>query len=155
MSEVPQQKPRGRGPGRPFQKGQSANPKGRPKGTRHYATMLAESLMKTDTPDIVRTVVEAARNGDMMAARIILDRIVPAPRGRPVRLELPPINSPADVVKAAAAITAEVASGELTAEEATAVTAVLEFQRKAIETADLEVRLQALEDRERTRDVDR
>lgn len=111
--------------------------------------------MKTDTPDVVRTVIDAAKKGDMVAAKLILERIVPAPRGRPVRLELPPIKNPGDVVLAAAAITAEVASGELTAEEALAITALLEFQRKAIETAELEVRLQALEDRERTRDVDR
>jgi hypothetical protein len=40
---------------------------------------------------VVKAVVAAAKDGDMTAARLVLDRIAPPCRGRPVRLNLPPI----------------------------------------------------------------
>ena len=52
---------------------------------------------------VVKAVVAAAKDGDMTAARLVLDRIAPPCRGRPVRLNLPPIVSAADLVRALAA----------------------------------------------------
>ena len=40
MADNAAAKQRRRGPGRPFRPGQSGNPAGKPKGTRHRATML-------------------------------------------------------------------------------------------------------------------
>ncbi len=133
--------------GRPFKKGQIGNPKGRTPGSRHHATVLAEQLMRTDVPDIVRAVIESAKSGDMVAAKLVLERIVPLRRGAPVQLDLPKVNCARDVVEAAAAITAEVAAGSISPDEGTALAAVVDFQRRAIETADLEVRLHALEEK--------
>jgi hypothetical protein len=48
---------------------------------------------------VVKAVVAAAKDGDMTAARLVLDRIAPPCRGRPVRLNLPPIVSAADLVR--------------------------------------------------------
>lgn len=70
--------------GASFQKGQSGNPSGKPPGTRHKTTMLAEKRMQDDAKDIVKVVLEAAKGGDMTAARLILERIAPVRRGRPV-----------------------------------------------------------------------
>jgi hypothetical protein len=69
--------------GAPFQKGQSGNPSGKPPGIRNKTTMLAEKLMQDDARDIVRVVLEAAKGGDMTAARLILERIAPVRRGGP------------------------------------------------------------------------
>ena len=59
--------------------GASGNPAGKPKGTRHRATQMAEKLMENDATDVVNAVITAAKQGDMVAARLILERI--APRG--------------------------------------------------------------------------
>lgn len=75
--------------GRPFPKGRSGNPAGRPKGARNKATVLAEQLMADDAENVVRAVVKAAKRGDMAAARIVLDRIVPPRKGRPVKFTVP------------------------------------------------------------------
>jgi Family of unknown function (DUF5681) len=40
-----------------FQKGQSGNPAGKPKGARHKATLLAERLMQDDVEKIVNAVL--------------------------------------------------------------------------------------------------
>jgi hypothetical protein len=44
-----------------FQKGQSGNPAGRAKGTRHKITLPAEKLMQDDVENVVAAVVDAAR----------------------------------------------------------------------------------------------
>ena len=98
-------------------------------------------------PDVVRRVIEGAKNGDMAAAKLIIERVVPLRRGRPVQIDLPKVNCARDVVAAAAAITSEVAAGALTPDEGATLTTIVDFQRRAIETADLEARLQAIEER--------
>jgi hypothetical protein len=77
MAANPAPKQRQRGPGRPFQPGRSGNPAGKPKGTRHQITLLAEQLLADDVEQVVAKVVKAAKSGDMTAARLILDRVAP------------------------------------------------------------------------------
>ena len=129
--------------GKPFQPG---NP-GRPKGARHHSTMLAEKLMADDVEGIVAAVVKAAKDGDMQAARIVLDRLTPVRRGRPVQFDLPAETDAAGVAAAFDAVLQAVAGGELTPEEGAFVTTLLEARRKAIATVELEARLAALEAR--------
>jgi Family of unknown function (DUF5681) len=83
-----------------FQKGQSGNPAGLPKGTRHRATQLAEKLMEDDAEDIVRAVVNAAKAGDPTAMRLCIERLVPVRKGRPTTFDLPQIKTAADVTGA-------------------------------------------------------
>ena len=128
--------------GRPFQHG---NP-GRPVGSRNKRTLLAEQIMAADLDAVVRAVSHAAQNGDMQAARIILDRLAPIRRGRPVHFEMPATLDAAGIADAFAAVLRSMATGELTPEEGTAVAGVLEIRRKAIDTAEIETRLAALED---------
>jgi hypothetical protein len=52
--------------------------------------------MAGDAEAVVRAVIDVAKGGDMTAARLVLDRIAPPCRGRPVRLDLPPIVCAAD-----------------------------------------------------------
>ena len=97
--------------------------------------------------DIMKAVITAAQNGDMRAAEIILRRLWPEGKGRPVRVEIPPIRSAADLPIAVGAVTEAVAAGDLTPDEAQSLATLLELQRRAIETAELEQRIAALETR--------
>jgi hypothetical protein len=108
---------------------------------------LAARMMTAETPDIIRAVVDAAKAGDMVAARIVLDRTISLRRGRPVAIALPAINCPHDIIDAASRIVGAVGRGELTCEEAGSLAVVVEFARRAIETADLESRIAVLEAR--------
>lgn len=127
--------------GRPFEKG---NP-GRPRGARHKSTVLAEKLMADDVEGVVKAVIDAARTGDMAAARIVLDRLVPVRKGRPVEIELPEVKTAADVLAAMAAVLDHVAEGEITPDEGATVAGILEVKRRTLETVDLEERIAALE----------
>lgn len=71
------EKPTGRTPKGRFAPGTSGNPAGMKPGTRKQATMMAERLMSSDIVGVVRAVVRAAKGGDMMAAKLILDRVAP------------------------------------------------------------------------------
>jgi hypothetical protein len=135
--------------GKPFPKGKSGNPRGKPKGARHKTTLLAEKLMQDDAENIVNAVLTAARAGDMTAARIVLDRIAPARRDNPVAFALPKIKRPADAVAASVAVLSAVADGRLTPGEALEVSKLIEGFVKTLEVAELEERLNELEERMR------
>jgi hypothetical protein len=131
-----------------FQPGQSGNPAGKPRGARHKTTLLAEKLMQDDADGVVKRVIEAAKGGDMTAARIVLDRIAPARRDSPVTIALPKIESAADAAKAMAAILAAVASGAVTPSEADQVAKIVAAFVSTLESSEFEARLRALEKRE-------
>lgn len=114
-------------------------------GTRHRATQLAEKMMTGSSEAVVKAVITAAEEGDMVAARIILDRIAPPSRGRRIELDLPTIAGSADLLRALCVVTGAMARGELSAEEALSAAAVLNHSGKAIEIIDLERRIAALE----------
>ena len=129
-----------------WKKGQSGNPAGMPKGTRHRATMLAEKLMEDDAENIVRAVVSAAKAGDPTAMRLCVERLVPLRKGRPVVFDLPPVKTAADIAGAVGELARAMAAGELTPDEASAAASVIEMHRRAIETTEIERRLQRLEE---------
>lgn len=120
---------------------------GRPAGSRNAATLLLDQMADGAANDVLEKMIEAAKGGDMRAAELILSRVWPARKGRPVSLNLPAIKSAGDVVTALSTIANSVANGALTPDEGQAVAAVLEIKRKAIETVELEGRVAALEAR--------
>jgi hypothetical protein len=128
-----------------FQLGQSGNPLGRPAGSK--ATLLLADLIDGEGEDIVRALVTAAKSGDVSAGRALLDRLVPPRKDRPVAFALPALQTAADAAQAMAALTAAVANGALTPSEATELARLVEAFTKALEAADFETRLAALEQR--------
>src|SRR5215204_3489621 len=102
----------------PFEPGKSGNPEGRPKGARNKITLAVEQLLDSEAEALTRKAIELAKNGDLAAIRICLDRICPTRKDRHVSFALPAIETPADAVRASAAIVAAVADGELTPSEA-------------------------------------
>jgi hypothetical protein len=130
----------------PFQKGESGNPAGRPRGSRNRATLLMESLLADDAEAIGRKAIEMAKQGDMAAIRLCMDRLSPPRKGEPVAFDLPPLEKPADSVAAAAKIAAAVAAGELTPSEAAELAKVIDVYMRAIETKAFDERLAKLEE---------
>ena len=61
----------------PFEKGESGNPAGRPRGSRNRATLLMEGLLADDAEAIGRKAIEMAKQGDMAAIRLCMDRLAP------------------------------------------------------------------------------
>ena len=144
MAVNPLQKQRGHGPGRPFQKGQSGNPAGRPAGSRNTATQLAEALLDNEAEALTRALIERALEGDPAMLKLAFERIVPR-RARTAPLALPEINSAADLAPAMAAIARAAAAGTITPFDAAELARMVETALRAVEISDFDRRLAALE----------
>ena len=127
--------------GRPFQLG---NP-GRPPGSKNRVTQLVQQLAEGHAEDLIAKVRELALAGDVSCLRIMLDRLWPARKGVPVDIAMPPINSRQDVFAAIASVWSAIREGRLTADEAAALSIVIDRSIRAIELYDIENRIAALE----------
>jgi hypothetical protein len=133
------------GPDGHFQKGQSGNPAGRPRGSRNRSTLAAEILLEGEAEALTRRAIELALEGDTTALKLCLERIVPRRRSRSVAFDLPSIDRVEDLAGAIGSVLKEASCGRLLLDEAAALVGMMESKRKAMETIDLEKRLRELE----------
>ena len=133
--------------GKPFEKGRSGNPYGRPEGSRNKATILAQALFDGQAEELIQKCIQMALEGDSTAMRLCIERLVPPRKDRPVNLDLPKMECVEDTVNAMAVISSGVADGELTPSEGQVLSGMVENYRKAIETTELEERISNLEKR--------
>ncbi len=115
--------------GRPFKKGKSGNPAGRPQGSRNKATLAMERLLNGEADRLTQKAVDLAMKGDTTALRLCLERLCPPRKDWPVTFDLPPMKVPADAVAAMSALLAAVAQGEVSPGEAQTIATVIEAQR--------------------------
>lgn len=127
-----------------FKPGQSGNPAGRSKGCKNRATLAAEALLDGEAERLTRKAVELALDGDQVALRLCLERILPPRRGRYLCLDLPRLQSADDLPVALGRIARAVGRGELALDDAERLASLLELERRAIETADLARDVEAL-----------
>ncbi len=130
-----------------FTKGKSGNPKGIPKGARNKATLVAEAMMDGDAKAITQKAIDLAKAGDMTAIRLCLERILPPRKCRPLKVVLPKINGPEDILNAVNSVLIAVASGQITSDEADVLLRTVEAARKAMETEELHRELDNLQTR--------
>jgi Family of unknown function (DUF5681) len=136
--------------GRPFPRGVSGNPRGRPRGARNAATMLAEQLLDGEAEALTRKAIQKAKKGNIVALRLCLDRILPPRRDRPVAFAIPRLKSPNDAAQAMAAIAAALASGDVTPSEAAELANVVDAFTHALAVSTFDARLTALEQKKGT-----
>jgi len=131
-----------------FKPGQSGNPKGRKPGSRNAVSVLCSDLLGADAAAIMGVCIVKAKEGDPVALRLCVDRLVSAraARDRSVVVEsLPDMSSARELVTAAAAVIGAAAAGTMSLSEAKDFLALISAQRALIETQDLAVRLEVLE----------
>ena len=134
--------------GRPFRKGQSGNPAGRPPGSRNRATAAiaaVEAMLDGEAEAVCRKLLDLALGGDRGALRLVADRILAPRRERPVHLDMPRMDDAADVAAAMTALAAAAAEGIVAPAEAAELARVAETRLRAAAVADLERRVKALE----------
>jgi hypothetical protein len=102
-----------------FVKGVSGNPAGRPRGAVRFraGTRAAAALLDAQAEALTEKVIEMALDGDAVAVRFCLARLLGTRRGQPVEIDLPVVTAPADLVGAVSVVAAAIAEGSLTPEE--------------------------------------
>jgi hypothetical protein len=120
---------------------------GRPKGSRNKVTLAIQELLDGEGEALTRKAIELALEGDVTALRLCLERLHPPRKDAPVSLQLPSMEGADSAAKAMGAILESVAKGHLTPLEARSLSGLVEGYRKALETAELEARIKALEER--------
>ena len=128
-----------------FQPGQSGNPAGRPNGSRNKASVAADALLDGEAEALTRKAIDLALTGDTVALRLCMERICPPRRDRPIKIKMPRMDTPQDVLRAIATVVSAVGRGAITPSEGQALASLIETQRKAIETVEIEQRLAAVE----------
>lgn len=122
--------------------------KGRPVGSRNKAQLAIEKIGQDNAEAVYQKVVESALAGDMIAAKCILDRVVPIRKGTRVfigdQLENKTI---AQLDEIAQKVTTMMTAGQISAEEALSICSVLKYRENNIEMRELEVKLKEIKNR--------
>jgi uncharacterized protein DUF5681 len=122
--------------------GHCGNPKGRPKGARDRRSNLRYGLLK-EVPAILKTLAAAANGGDIQAARLILERSLPALKTAAEPLTLPGADTPASQGRT---VLGACAQGDISPDEAATLMQALAAQGRLVEVEDLAQRVGALEE---------
>ncbi len=130
-----------------FRPGVSGNPQGRPQGSRNRSSLLVENLLDGRAEALAEKAIEMALGGNVLALRLCLERLLPAQKERQMVLELPHPATGQGILDGFASIADALAAGELTPSETNSAAALLESARRALETADLAMRIYDLEKR--------
>lgn len=125
-----------------FEKGQSGNPNGRPRGS-HDRRRIFREMIEPHSQSLVNTAIEMALAGNEQMLKLILDRLLPA---KPKSDAIEPINlSGSHPGSDGREIIAKMATGHLSAEEANTLLQAIISQTKLIEHTELLERIETLE----------
>jgi hypothetical protein len=132
--------------GLPFQKGQSGNPGGRPRGSKNRTTSLAEALPEGKAGELLQKALEGALGGNPKLLTHFMSALHPPLRPATiVTLDLPPIRTTAEAAAALQAVLAAVCRGEVTLEEARDLFELIERHAHMMAQAETSQRFDAIE----------
>lgn len=123
------------------------NAAGRPSGTGHRQ-QLFKNLVEPHKEALLDTAIKLALNGNESMLRLFLERILPAkPTDDTVALAIPQIgaNNTSTLSVWGEIVLQAVSCGEMTPDQGHSVMAVIDAQRKNIETSELALRLTEIE----------
>lgn len=128
-----------------WQPGQTGNPKGRPPGQSEITRLRA--AIAQHVPSILDQLVTAAQGGDVQAARLILERVLPPVKAveQAQALQLPDGGT---LTAQGRAVLSAVAAGELAPGQGAQLLAAIGSLARVTEIDELEARLTKLEEKQ-------
>lgn len=125
-----------------FKAGESGNPSGRPKD-RTPATAIRQAIVN-DAPRIVQTLIDLALQGDVQAARCLIDKICPSLKAVAPVVTIPD-SSGMSLAQRGDTIIQAVLNGSVAPDVGVMLLNGLAAQGRIIEVQELEARLTHLE----------
>src|SRR3954454_25047029 len=86
----------------------------------------------------------ATQDGDMAAAKLLIDRVIPSRRGAPVSFHIRPLKTPEDCALAYADLLDNVGAGRLTPDEAQTISAIVAKRAELFPSIELAAEIEAL-----------
>ena len=130
-----------------WQPGRSGNPAGRPPGSGEVAKLRAHIAERV--PEILAKLAELATAGDVQAARLLLERVLPPVKAVELPVEL--TLREGGLSEQARQVLAAAVEGALPPDQASAIIAALASVAKVTETDELLKRIERLEHAAETR----
>ena len=131
-------------------KGRIVKTNGRSTGSKNKRPNIHALLPPDAVQQLYTALFQLALAGDTAASRLLLDRLDPAPKGRPVELpEVPPIDGIESAQQAGRRVLETMLAGELSPDEAGQVIAVIMQQVVGLEARDWSRMLKDLQQRSR------
>src|SRR5829696_5113677 len=123
--------------------------RGRPKTEAIALTKAARARFDTLAAESIEAVFQAVltaatQDGDMAAAKLLIDRVIPSRRGAPVSFHIRPLKTPEDCALAYADLLDDVGAGRLTPEEAQTIAAIVAKRADLFGTIELATEIDAL-----------
>ena len=122
--------------------GESGNPQGRPRGAGEVAKLRAS--IAGHVPEIIGQLVEAAKGGDVQAARLLLERVLPPMK--PTELAVPLALPDGSLTEQGRAVLAAVSTGDLAPEQAARLLSAIGALARVAEIDELAERIEKLEE---------
>ena len=124
----------------PFPKGTSGNPRGRPRGIVDQRKL--RKAIADDVPELIEALKLSAKGGDTSAAKLLLDRVLPALKPTDQPIQLPLTGEVADDGRAALAA---LAGGQITPSEGASILSAITSLQRVLEGSEILERLDKLE----------
>jgi hypothetical protein len=123
--------------------------RGRPKAETIALTKAARARFDTLAAESIEAVFQAVltaatQDGDMAAAKLLIDRVIPSRRGAPVSFHIRPLKTPEDCALAYADLLDDVGAGRLTPEEAQTISAIVAKRAELFPSIELATEIEAL-----------
>ena len=130
------------------------NPGGPGNPLAQHASNMRRAAMDAIGPEhvtaILRKVAKRALEGDLKAARIVLDRVLGRPReepeeGSPIDMQLPRLGTAMECTEAASTVVSALCRGQMNQGVARVMLEAIQVRARTLETSEFEQRLEQLE----------
>ena len=126
-----------------YVKGQSGNPKGRPKGSMSHKKIREAILI--ETAEIIASMIELAKGGDTTAAKLLLDRVFAPMKAGDAFISLPMTGN---LSEDARCILSTIGSSAITPGQGQAILQGIASMTRIIEADEIVKRVEKLEDKD-------
>src|SRR5579872_4475960 len=121
--------------GRPFQPANTFG-RGRPKGSRNKTTKQMQELLYRYSDAILGKCIRMALEGDQIAMRLCMERILPARRDGFVQLPSLRSQTQTEIAKSSEQVLKSIACGTISPSEGEIISKLLNDRLKVLEVAD-------------------